>query len=456
MVKTALSSLVAVVFAMAISVPAVSANRAAFLELSADKAEVYVQEQLILTVQLYFSGSLIQGDLSEPTHPDAIIERLGNQQESTQYRDGIRYKLIERRYAIFPQEPGTLTLPGIRFEGHIRDASRQLRSVQDTQQLYDVPVKSIPDTYPVNTAWLPARNLSLSEEGLPQTDELEAGSNLTRKLTLQANGLPAEALPPFPQQLSGRIRQYPDQPLRNTDTTINGLQSVLQQSFALVPVQAGAAVVPALSIPWWNTETDQLERAVLPARRYQITGSEAVGAEPVTNQTPTTPDTDTGADASEEEKQGVSVWVLGTFLFAALWLVTLTLWWRTRTGKAGKSHNTGEQPEPTGKQAFEELTRAVKNGSAQTSGLLLRWARYRYPGQSFATARDAIRYLEDDELEEAMRAFQEDLFSAQRDSSAVKEEHRVRLLKAIRAMPEETETAGSQRLPPLYPAGLSE
>ena len=44
-------------------------SRDSFIELSADKAEVYVQEQLILTIQLYFSGNLIRGELSEPEHP---------------------------------------------------------------------------------------------------------------------------------------------------------------------------------------------------------------------------------------------------------------------------------------------------------------------------------------------------------------------------------------------------
>ncbi|MEP3562125.1 MAG: BatD family protein, partial [Marinobacter sp.] len=65
-----------------------AANRDSFVELSADKADVYVQEQLVLTVQLYFSGNLVRGELSDPQHPDAIIESLGKQREFTTRRDG--------------------------------------------------------------------------------------------------------------------------------------------------------------------------------------------------------------------------------------------------------------------------------------------------------------------------------------------------------------------------------
>lgn len=455
MVKTVMSCLTAIALSLAVCFPAFSAGRDAFIELSADKAEVYVQEQLILTIQLYFSGTLVQGDLSEPGHPDAIIERLGSQQESVQYRDGTRYRVIERRYAIFPQEPGSFTLPAIRFEGHVRDSSsRQLRSVRDSQQLYEVPVKSIPDEYPADTPWLPASNLSLSEEGLPRSRELEAGSNLTRKLTLQATGLPAEALPPFPQRLSGGIRQYPDQPLRNTDATQNGLQSVLQQSFALVPVQAGETVVPRLSIPWWNTKTDELEEAVLPATTYQITGAEAVVATPDINEADNATDTARGSDSGGGETQSVSGWIWSTLVFVLLWLATLALWWRSR-GKKTNRPQAPRQQSHSEKQAFDDLIQSVTNSSAQASGLLLRWARVRYPGQAFASTQDLTRYLNDKELETAMEDYQEALFSARGGKSEVNKEVRTRLIKAIGRAARHKEGASQESLPSLYPAELS-
>ena len=456
MVKTVMSCLTAIALSLAVCFPAFSASRDAFIELSADKAEVYVQEQLILTVQLYFSGSLVQGDLSEPGHPDAIVERLGNQQESVQYRDGTRYQVIERRYAIFPQEPGTFTLPAIRFEGHVRDSSsRQLRSVRDSQQLYEVPVKSIPAEYPANTPWLPASSMSLSEEGLPRTRELEAGSNLTRKLTLQATGLPAEALPPFPQRLSGGIRQYPDQPLRNTDATQNGLQSVLQQSFALVPVQAGETVVPRLSIPWWNTETDELEEAVLPASTYQITGAEAVVATPDINEADNANGTARSSDSVDGETQSVSGWIWSTLAFALLWLATLALWWRSR-GKKASRPQTPRQQSHSEKQAFDDLIQSVTNSSSEASGLLLRWARLQYPGHAFASTQDLARHLHDSELETAMEDYQEALFSARGGKSEVSKKVRTRLIKAIGRTARQKDRASQESLPPLYPAGLSE
>ncbi len=316
-------------------------SRDSFIELSADKAEVYVQEQLILTIQLYFSGNLIRGELSEPEHPEAIIESLGKQREFARYRNGTRYRVVERRYAIFPQQPGELSLAPISFEGQARDASGQLRFLRDRQQLFDVQVKPVPDQYPAGQPWLPAAGITLSEEGLPSTGELSAGTNLNRKLTLQALGLPSEALPALPQTVPDAIRNYPEQPLRNTETTPDGLRSTLQQISALVPVQAGDAVLPAIRIPWWNTETDELEYAELPERRYQIDGGRAIVTPPIEDVRPPAGD-QTPATAVENPATGESsFWFVSTIVMTGLWLMTAAFWWfsgrqRERTASDGE------------------------------------------------------------------------------------------------------------------------
>ncbi|MDX1816190.1 MAG: BatD family protein, partial [Marinobacter sp.] len=191
-----------------------SAARDSFIELSADKDQVYVQEQLILTIKLFFTGNLIRGELSEPEDPDTIIEPLGKQSEYTRYRDGIRYRVVERRYALYPQKPGELKLPPIRFEGQARTPEGQLKFLRDSQEFFAVTVKDIPADFTGDT-WLPASDLSLEESGLPSTGKVDTGENLTRTLTLKASGLPAETLPPLPDKAPDGIRAYPEQPQRS-------------------------------------------------------------------------------------------------------------------------------------------------------------------------------------------------------------------------------------------------
>lgn len=427
--------------------------RDSFIELSADKAEVYVQEQLVLTVQLFFSGNLIRGELSEPEHPDAIIESLGKQREFTRYRDGVRYRVVERRYAIFPQQAGQLSLAPIRFEGQARDANGQLKFLRDQQQLYDVPVKPVPDAYPADQPWLPARSLALAEGGLPPAGELNAGANLTRKITLHADGLPAEALPPLPQETPAAIRSYPESPLRNTETTVDGLRSTLQQEAALVPVQAGDVVLPAIRIPWWNTETDQLEQAILPERRYTITGNSAVAAAPVPdNSAPETPPATTPATADDlppADSTG-SFWLWLSLVLGLLWLATLVLWWLSRKPSGG-ALSSEPLEDDTEKHAYEQLIRAVKNGSADTTGQLLHWARLRFPEQRFATVSDVVRFGDDQELAGHLEQLQAQLFS--QHQQAVSNEARQGLEKALERLRKRKAQSEDSRygLPPLNP-----
>src|SRR5690554_65013 len=407
------------------------ASRDIFIELSADKAEVYVQEQLVLTVQLFISGNLIRGELSEPEHPDAVIEPLGKQQEFTRYRDGVRYRVVERRYAIFPQQPGQLNLPPLRFEGQTRSPGGQLRFVRDHQQLYEVPVKPVPDTWPANTPWLPASSLALAEDGLPPPGELALGSNLNRKVTLLAGGLPAEALPPLPGQVPAAIRSYPEQALRNTETTGEGLQAALQQSSALVPVQAGEAVIPEIRIPWWNTRTGEPEEAVLPERRYTIIpqAGAAPAARPATPP-PSEPVTrpDAGTDVTVPRPETTPLWLWTTLTFALLWLITLALWWRHH--RAAVSDRAATETEDSNEAAaFNRLRQAIQRADSDIAGHLVRWARLRFQQERFDSAQDVIRFSSDPDLQARFGKVQARLYAQQQPPESGEE--RKQLIAAL-------------------------
>lgn len=429
-------------------------RRDSFIELSTDKADVYVQEQLILTVQLYFSGNLIRGELSEPEHPNAIIESLGRQQEFTRHRDGTRYRVVERRYAIFPQQPGELSLAPISFEGQARDATGQLRFLRDRQQLFEVRVKPVPEDYPAGQPWLPASDVNLTEDGLPSSDELSTGSNLNRKLTLQAVGLPSEALPALPQTMPDAIRSYPEQPLRNTETTTGGVRSTLQQVSALVPVQAGDAMLPAIRVPWWNTQTDQLEFAELPARHFRIEGSSAVVAPAISDssQPPGSPELATSPPQPGAEQ--LSPWLISTIVLAGLWLTTTALWWLSRRKRGDQTVQPARADNASEKQAFNTLKEAIRACSGQSSALLVGWARLRFPDQHLVTLDDLLEFSGDPALADALGQFQEGLFSNHQTGSG--DEVTKRLISAVenlRASPAGVEPTSG--LPPLYPAGLS-
>jgi len=429
------------------------AGRDSFIELSADKAEVYVQEQLVLTIRLFFRGNLIRGELSEPQHPDAVIEPLGRQQEFSRYRDGIRYRVVERRYALFPQQPGNLKLAPIRFEGQARDAQGQLKFLRDSEELFEIPVKDVPSQFSGKT-WLPASDLSLTEAGLPPTLAVEVGENITRQIRLTAAGLPAATLPPLPDSVPPGLKRYPEPPERTTETTPEGLRSSLTQSVALVPVEAGQMTLPAIRIYWWDTQADRQRVAVIPEKTLTVQASAATtGAVPSDNTTESAAKPATTAKADETTEKPApesSLWQWLSVLLAVLWGGTLLIWWWSRR-RPSTPVDSGENP--TEKTTFDRLIKAARDGSATTPELLVEWANLHNPGHGFRSAADVASHYRSERLTAEIRELQARLFSANRAPEPWDGRPLARELQEIRSTTGKADTRAD--LPPLHPRGLS-
>ncbi|RBW50007.1 BatD family protein [Marinobacter sp. F3R11] len=437
------------------------ANREAFIELTADKAEVYVQEQLILTVRLFFRGNLIRGELSDPEHPNAIIEPLGKQREFFRDRDGVRYRVVERRYAMFPQTPGPLNLPAIRFEGQARDTDGSLKFLRDSASLFEVPVKDVPTEFS-GTTWLPATSLTLTESGMPATLNLKTGDNLTRTLSLQASGLPSEALPPLPSSVPDGLRSYPEEPARNTSVGPDGVTSTLTQTSALVPVAAGELLLPAVRIPWWDTESDSEKVAVIPAQTLNVTLADNAGipASPTTDQDNSFPESRGEADTDNRNHPAHDdrFWQWVSLVLAGIWILTMLAWWKTRKISPRAPAGIETAGNENERAVFEQLLHAAKEGSASTPGLFVTWANLHSPGQGFRSAADVFSVYPETELEAQLRQLQASLFSREQNSE---EKYRTTwngsaLVEAIRQARRKMEGSTSKAdLPPLYPNNLS-
>ncbi len=82
-----------------------------FLTSSVSKETIYVQEQLLYTVKIYFSMPFDQGaQLGAPLVDNAVIQQLGNDISTQEVIDGLRYNVIERRFVLFPQSSGSLEI----------------------------------------------------------------------------------------------------------------------------------------------------------------------------------------------------------------------------------------------------------------------------------------------------------------------------------------------------------
>lgn len=443
------------------SAPATTSTpRDAFIELEADKDSVYVQEQMRLTVRLFFSGNLVRGELSEPEHSDAIVESLGKQKEFNRFVDGQRYRVVQRQYAIYPQTPGDLALEPIRFEGRIRNNQGQLRFLRDSARLFAVPVKDIPDGFTGNT-WLPASELTLAETGVPDQARIDVGESLTRTLTIQATGLQGAALPPLPMDTPDGLKNYPEQPKVETRVSDDTVTGTLTQTSAIVGVEPGTVTLPAASLTWWDTEADQERVARIPPRTLTVVGTSAGATTPSAVQPPDSENeppagTTTPADSATEsvaDDGGAGFWPWLTAFMALGWGMTVVLL-RRQAHHAESNERKPDIRNQREQALFDALVRSAERGEVTTLELLPQWASLRCPSRNFSTLSAVLQWAKQPGLKTGIDQLQARHFGS--PASAGQDEWNGRpLAEELQAL--RKRLAGSPHsdsLPPLYPPSL--
>ena len=362
-----------------------------FLDVKVTPEAAYVQAELIYTVKLYRAVATSNETLSEPEldQGSAIIEVLDADRSYDDFFQGRRYAVFERRYGIYPQVSGTLSIKPVRFQAQVSDSSpfsldpfgARSRTVVRQSEPVQLAVKPVPGNYQ-GGHWLPAADVKITEEWSKNPFELLPNEPVTRTVTLTAQGLTASQLPEMQQQLPADFKQYPDIPVLENRRSADGITGVRQQKNAIIPARAGNYVLPAISLTWWNTATQTMENAVLPERRVQVAAAEAEAvieapelpaldldtAAPVR----TVPDAAQTATAEHTAPPGVSIWQWLTCILALTWVITLVyiLKNRERSRPVTPQTHTGDTSD-----ALKALKRACEENDPQRAKVaLLRWA----------------------------------------------------------------------------------
>ena len=283
-------------------------------EVEVDNTRPYVQGKVQLTARLYLDESIQGGALTEPELEGALMEQAGEDQTTSVLRDGKRYTLVERKYALFPQESGPVHIPPLTFEGTQRGQDRSTRSPFDDffggdpfgadpfasffssgsafgpslldgffdrgqrirvrSNAIDLEVQPKPSAA-AGTWWLPAEHVELVEEWDPDPPVFRVGEQVTRRIAIQAVGLSGDQMPELELPAVDGLKQYPEP--SQDDTVVIGDQTVAvkARSFALLPTRAGELTLPAVEVEWWDIQADRSRVARLPERTIQVQASSA-------------------------------------------------------------------------------------------------------------------------------------------------------------------------------------
>ncbi len=259
-----------------------------FIELKAEPQQPLVQQQTIITQRLFHVTPLRQqASLSHPAIESGKgnIEQIGNTRNTTIMRNGRNYQVIERRYALIPQQSGALTLGRTTFEGVLAEAGPNTfdpfdmngKRIRRFSEPLTLQIKGQPASY-TGKQWLPANSVTLNAHWQTPADKLKAGEPITLTLAIVADGLAAEQLPKLAVQVPAGIKAYTDQPELRNDAGNDGVIGVRQEKWVVVAPYNGEYEFPGLSVDWWNTATGKQETAQLKPVKMVVTGGQAAPA----------------------------------------------------------------------------------------------------------------------------------------------------------------------------------
>lgn len=382
-----------------------------YTRIRVDQEQVYAQQQLVITQQIFSDQNLSAYGMGELDFNgmDVITQPLGEEKQYKTRIGNTAYLVIERSYAVFPQTSGLLRLSPVLAEARTGlgsssffDSLGRNKVVRARSNSIDVAVLPVPQNINVNP-WLPAKNFQLLEQWPQNPPKFVQGEPVTRTLSIKAEGLTAAQLPVLPDISIDGLKQYPDQPLLNDIRNDTGVTGYRVEKIALIPTTAGKITLPAIDIPWWNTATQKKEVARIPERTIEVQASTesataSIPLVPVEKSeqqevSGSTPDKQLPQQSQVEETASSKLWFILALLFALGWFVTVMAWILTLK-KKNKSTGSGLTESTTSlKQTFKQLKKACeKQHAMECRSQLLLWARALFPEQNIRSLTDLSKY----------------------------------------------------------------
>ena len=390
------------------SVPKNSNNDDLFLEVEATPERPYVQSQVLYTLRLFRSVQIAQASLNEPELADAIIEKLGEDKNYNTDINGVAYVVTERKYAIFPQKSGITTIAPLVLTAQVVSSSRPrfngffnrqiTKTKRVTSRAVTLDVQAAPGDF-TGKQWIPAEQVYIEEKWSGDTEKMKLGEPLTRTLTLLVKGTTVAQLPELHSETKNdQLKTYPDQPVLKEKKEADGVIALREEKVAYIPSKPGSYILPAVEIPWFNTQTQTMEIARIAEKTVTAIGTSLsqindaviespvqispVGSEPLTHRV--------------ENK----FWLWLSIVLALGWLITVIVFIQKSQSKPKVKPVSASEIKL--KQAVKALKQAcAENNNVAAKDALLAWGRIKFnisslsaiASNSEARLRDEIELL---------------------------------------------------------------
>ncbi len=332
-------------------------NNQIYITATTDHNTLYVGQQAIITLKLFHNRNFRHGILYDLKLDQAEIYPLGADKRYQQVIEGETFTVLERKLALFANQPGVLVLPAVEFRGELEGANG--RRIKRLGPRLVITLRAAANQRR-GELWLPANQLEVSQEWFQVDKSLTTGDSISRNIVLRIKGLSASAIPETAFQPESQLFEiYADQAQRIDQFTKSGIVGQFEQAQAIVLTGSGNIHIPGIQIRWWDVNENVENTARLPGKNIPVAAA-------IQNPVETTQ-----APINRNDIPTKILWILAIIISL---LVIIIVFCRFRL--------LNIKSEPFSHRKFKQ---ACFSGDAPTArSLLISWANTRWPQQSFS------------------------------------------------------------------------
>jgi hypothetical protein len=386
-----------------------------FLEATVDKSSAYVQEQILLTLKLYYKINLASYDANDPNIENTVIEEISENNYRSQL-DGEQYNVLEKVYALHPQASGPLTIPSQRWR--LEKSSRRFQlGGSSNPYLYtktpaiNIDIKAIPASSTAKS-WLPSTAITLDDRWQQSLLQAKVGEPLNYEIVLSANGLSASQLPLIELPETENFTVYSELPKTENNKSAVGIIGTRTTQFAVIPRKAGQFIFPEISFKWWNTSSDREETIRIPAQKIVVANPAVANTNQALPSIPSLAET----TATQTTSSNTWLWQISTIILALVCALLGFLLFRQQGQRQPSSQLNSQQKATSLKsnKRLQQLVEAIHNAASEKNAPELRKAIIQWG--KFITGNETINSLnaiveELPELKTELEALDKQLYS---------------------------------------------
>ncbi|RTK94879.1 MAG: protein BatD [Neisseriaceae bacterium] len=395
-------------------------NQALLFKTNVNQSSGFVGVPIDLTVKLYYAVNISNVTIQPIMIDGAHIENSQNN-KTKQYQtteNGHPYMVAEQHFTLIPDKVGQITIPEITSSGRIDSNPYGIITINSGQpfRIQSKPItlniKNIPENIDP-TKWLPAKNVTYTDNWSTNSHDATAGDPITRTITISATGVEAGLIPELEFESIAGANIYPEKGQKVTNTQTG--ETIGSKSFKIVyiPNHDGEMVIPAINITWWNLTANKESNIAIPKRIFNVTGA--------TKQKPTASselaDNVTNSSASDStQKINYWIYVACAILGLVIVLILFKLFYRSKPSAVSSELDT--TTEASNQPILEtKIKSSINDACAQQdihllNDALISWANEKYKEKIYSISQ-INKYAKSSELATLINELSSALYNRQ-------------------------------------------